>query len=86
MNNKGSLTLGFVVIILALIILGSFLIDVASRECNKNADCSADSYCNSENECHKFPDKVLVGQNNFVPASLIFGISIIIAALIFRKK
>ncbi|MFH1276255.1 MAG: hypothetical protein ABIH82_04015 [Candidatus Woesearchaeota archaeon] len=86
MDKRGSLTLSFVVIVLAIILLSTFLVGMASRECNNNSDCQDDSYCGADNSCHRYPDKVLVKQNNFVPAALVFGIAIIIAAFIYRKK
>ena len=84
MNKNGSVALAAIAIILALVILGVFLINIAQRECNSNRDCADNAYCNSEHECHLYPEKIIVQENSFAPAALIFGIAIIVAAYIFR--
>jgi len=84
MNKKGSLALAAIAIILAFVILGVFLIDIAQRECNSNKDCPVNAYCGSEHECHSYPEEIIVQENSFIPAALIFGAAIIIAAYIFR--
>ncbi|MBI2112257.1 hypothetical protein HYT52_01855 [Candidatus Woesearchaeota archaeon] len=86
MNNRGSLAISFVAIVAAIIILSWFLIGVSARECNRNAECSADSYCGADHSCHQYPETILLRQTNFFPSVLIMGISVIIAALIFRKR
>ena len=84
MNKKGT-AIAVVAVILALTILGFFLVDVALRECNSNKDCAANAYCGSDNECHQFPESVVLERNDFLPAALVIGIAIIIAAYIFKK-
>jgi|SRR3989338_9767700 len=84
MDKKGSI--GFIAVILVIILLGLFLVNLASRECNKNADCSDDSYCGSDNECHQYPEQVIVKDSNYIIPSLILGAAIIIAAWIFKRK
>ena len=83
MNKKAVAPL---VMILVLIILGFVILNFATRDCSKNTDCTDDSYCGSDYECHKYPDKVLVKKNNLVTPALILGISLIIAAHIYRRK
>ena len=85
MNRKGA-ALGIVAVILALIILGIFLVNLALRECNSNRDCSEGTYCGSDFECHAYPAQSTTSNNNFLLPSLIFSVSIIVAALIVRKK
>lgn len=85
MNKKGSAGLAIVAVILALIILTVYLVNIAQRECNNNQDCGDDSYCGSDYECHQFPKQTLVKQNDFLPAAIVFGVSLIIAAKVFRK-
>ncbi|MEK6901873.1 MAG: hypothetical protein AABX37_06010 [Nanoarchaeota archaeon] len=84
MDSKANIALAVVAVILALVILAIFLGDVANRECSSNKDCAENSYCGADNECHQYPDKILVQESNYVPAALILGIAIIIAAYIYR--
>ncbi len=86
MNHQGNVGLAIVAVILALTILAVYLVNVAQRECNSNRDCPENAYCSSDYECHTYPDRITVKENNFLPAAMVFGISIIIAAWIFRKK
>ena len=85
MNKKGSAALAIVAVILALVILGVFLISIAQRECNSNRDCPGNAYCGTDYECHNFPEQIVVKENNFIPAAIIVGTSLIISAYIFRK-
>ncbi|MFH1682245.1 MAG: hypothetical protein ABIA37_00460 [Candidatus Woesearchaeota archaeon] len=82
--NKKAVGLITVTIILALLILIIFLVDVAKRECQGNNDCPENAYCGTDYECHQFPEEIIIKENNFVPAALILGISLIIAAYIFK--
>ncbi len=84
MDTKANVGLIVVVIVLALVILAFILADVASRECSSNKDCAENSYCGADNECHQYPNKILVRESNYIPAALILGIALIIAAYIFR--
>ncbi len=83
MNKKG-MALGIVAIILALVILGIFLVSIAQRECNSNRDCPGNSYCNTQYECVEFPEQIVVKESNFLTSALILGIAILIAAYIFK--
>ncbi|MBT3835775.1 hypothetical protein HOD05_03050 [Candidatus Woesearchaeota archaeon] len=83
-NKKGNIAL--IAIILALVILGYMLTTFALRDCNNNTDCAENAYCGSDYECHAYPDEIVYKQNNFVPASLILGISLILAAYLFRTS
>ena len=84
MNSKANIALAVVAVILALVIFAIFLGDVANRECSSNKDCAENSYCGADNECHQYPDKILVRESNYIPAALILGIALIIAAYIYR--
>ncbi len=83
--KKGSIALGAVAVCLALVILGTFLISIAQRECESNRDCAENAYCGSDYECHEFPDKLVVKESNFLPAALILGFSLLGAAYIFKR-
>ena len=84
MNKKGSIGLVVVAVILALVILGVFLVSIASRDCNANKDCAENSYCGSDYECHQYPDEIVVTENNYVPAAIILSFGLMLAAYIFR--
>ena len=86
MAKQGSMVIVVLAIILACIVIVLFAVDLATRQCNNNGDCSANAYCGSDNECHEYPEQIVVQENNFVPAAIIFGIAIIIAAVIVRWK
>ena len=75
-----------IAISLALIILGYMLTTFALRDCNNNNDCTDNAYCGSDYECHDYPDEIVYKQNNFLPASIILGISLIVAAYLFRTN
>ncbi|HLD72207.1 MAG TPA: hypothetical protein VJA23_01340 [Candidatus Nanoarchaeia archaeon] len=83
-HKKGSTALALIAIILAIIILAVYLVGIAQRDCNSNKDCPENAYCGTDYECHDFPQQILVKEANYVPASIIFGISLIIAAYVYR--
>lgn len=85
MNKKGSVVLVIVIIVLAIVILGMFLVDVAQRDCSSNRECPQNAYCGADYECHEFPNQVVVKESNLFPA-LILGVSLVVAAYIFRRK
>ena len=59
----------------------------AGTGCRGNRDCGADAYCGSDFLCHQFPTiQKTVVQYNFIIPSIIIGIAIVIAAIIFRWK
>lgn len=83
MHKKGN-AVAIVAVVLAFIILIMFLINIASRECKNNNDCAQNQYCSTDYECHEFPAQVVVKETNYIPAALIIGVALIIAAYIFR--
>lgn len=84
MNRRGSGALAIVAIVLALVILAAYLIGIASRDCNSNKDCAANAYCGADFECHEYPEQIVVPKNNYVPAALILGLALILAAYIYK--
>lgn len=86
MNTKASAALAVVAVVLALVILGIFLVNISQRDCNSNRDCSANAYCGVDYGCHPFPEQIIVKENNFIPAALIVSMALIIAAYIFSKR
>ena len=86
MNKKASVALIAVIVILALVILVIFLTNIALRECDNNRDCADNSYCGTDYECHEFPSQVVVKESSYIPAALIIGVALIMAAYIFRRE
>ena len=86
MNNKGSLALALVAVILALVGLTVFLVNLAMRDCNSNRDCASNAYCGSDHGCHYYPENIVVKENSFLPAALIIGISLIVASYINKRR
>jgi hypothetical protein len=84
MNKKGSAALAIIAVILALLVLTVYLVNIAQRDCESNRDCPDNAYCGTDYECHQFPDQIIVKESNYVPAALIFGIFLVVAAYIFR--
>tara|TARA_Y100000310_G_C20174906_1_gene575369 strand:- start:148 stop:441 length:294 start_codon:yes stop_codon:yes gene_type:complete len=84
MHKKGNLIIGAVAVVLALVILGIFLVSIAQRECQSNRDCPGNAYCNTQYECVEFPQQVVVKESNFLVSALILGMAILIAAYIFK--
>jgi len=56
-------------------------------ECKLNSDCSANNYCGSDLKCHPFPtiENTVVNTDWTTPAAIL-GLSIILGALILRKR
>ena len=75
-----------VLVILSILLLGSFIFNLSSRECSDNKNCSDDSYCGSDFECHKYPEEIIVEKNNYIWPAVIFGVSLISAAYLFNRK
>jgi hypothetical protein len=84
--KKGSMALASVAVILALVVLGAFLINIAMRECNSNRDCADNAYCGADHECHYYPEQLVISEAKFMPAAVTFGGAIILAAFIFRRN
>ena len=85
MNIKASLGIIVIAVVLALVVLGSFLINLAGRECNNNKDCSQSAYCGSDYQCHEYPKNILVEKNSFVPASIIISVGLILTAFVHKN-
>jgi len=85
-NKKAEgMTIILIIVIVALFL--GWLINFNHRECNSNKECSSESYCGSDFSCHQYPtiQKTVVQYNLLWPA-VIIGISMIIAAFIFRRE
>ena len=80
------------IFMLVVIIVGSvvattvyFKISDVVKECHVNSDCRDNSYCGSDFNCHACPE-VSVVRFDFVIPALIFGLCVVLAALILKKK
>ncbi len=81
----GGLTI-ILIVVIVMVFLG-WLVNLSQRECKSNKDCNSESYCGSDFSCHSYPTiQKTVVQYNFVWPSVIIGIAIVIAAIIFRWK
>jgi len=84
-HKKSEVGLVVVLILVIAVFFFGWVINVGQRECRSNSDCASESYCGSDFSCHTFPTiQKTVVQNNFVLPSVIIGIALVIAAVIFR--
>lgn len=78
---------GLVIILTLIVVLFFFgwLINLSQRECKGDKDCGSEAYCGSDFSCHTYPtiQKTVVQYSLLMP-SVILGIAIIAAAIIFR--
>ena len=78
MNKKGNFGLIIVACLLGVIVLVTLVMDVATRGCSRNKDCANNQYCGSYFECHDFPEKIIVKQNEYIPAAGLIAMAVII--------
>jgi flagellar basal body-associated protein FliL len=84
-QKKADASLGIALVIVLLILLVVVLANVVQRECKSNKDCGSAYYCGSDYSCHEFPTiQKTVVQNSLIFPSIILGISIVAAAIIFN--
>lgn len=84
-QKKSEAGLVVVLIIIVIVFFLGWLINISQRECKSNKDCGSESYCGSDFSCHTYPTiQKTVVQYNLVGPSVIIGIAIIIAAIIFN--
>ncbi|OYT30926.1 hypothetical protein DRJ22_04545 [Candidatus Woesearchaeota archaeon] len=79
-----------VIVIIAFSIAGAatvLQVLEGQKDCKTNTDCASDNYCGSDFECHPYPEieKTIV-KKDYTTAAAIIGISLIVGALILRKK
>ncbi|MBI4145850.1 hypothetical protein HY489_00775 [Candidatus Woesearchaeota archaeon] len=59
----------------------------ANKECKQNSDCASTRYCGSDFVCHEYPNITqTIVTNDYTKAAAVIGLSIILAALIIRKR
>ncbi len=81
----------FTIAIIAFSIAGSSAVIKfmqSTNECNKNDDCGQTSYCGSDFKCHEFPhtSTTIVQATNWVTPAAILALSIVMGALILRRR
>ncbi|MAG91492.1 hypothetical protein CMO83_02350 [Candidatus Woesearchaeota archaeon] len=85
LHRKADAATGIALLLIILFLLTLVFIGWTQRECRTNKDCGSESYCGSDYSCHQFPNiQKTVVQNNFFVPSLIIGLAIVIAAVIFN--
>lgn len=82
MNKKGNAAI--ITVLLALAIIAMLIINYSSRECDSNKDCSKSAYCGSDYKCHEYPKEIIVKEQSYVWPALILGLSLIVAAYVYR--
>lgn len=83
--KKAEIGIGIIFLVAIIIFFIGWLINVNQRECRTNKDCGSTSYCGSDFACHEYPviQQTFV-QYNFLLPSLIIGIAIVFAALVYK--
>ncbi|MEK6983887.1 MAG: hypothetical protein AABX33_04905 [Nanoarchaeota archaeon] len=85
-NKKSDIGIGVVFLIVILILFIGWLYNINQRECMSNRDCSSEAYCGSDFSCHQFPTKQNSdAQDSLLLPSIIIGLAIIVAAVIFKR-
>ena len=82
LNKKADGGITAIIVIVIIIVFLGWLINLGSRECNSNKDCSQDSYCGSDFSCHQHP--VINTEVNKISITLpiiLIGIILIILAV-----
>lgn len=85
MKTRGSAAIIVIAVALALVLLGTFIINLASRECNNNRDCAESAYCGTDYECHEYPTKVIVEKNNLLWPSVVISLGLVVTAFVYRN-
>ena len=91
-GKKGDVTVGALFLIVIIILFFVWAVTYSAREYRTDNDCSKNSYCASDFSCHKHPviieEKIVQSgvPANYTTAAFLLGLSIVIAAIILRKK
>ena len=76
-------------VVVIIIIIGAitWFASLAKHECEKDTECPSEYYCGVDHKCHAFPviEKTVIEYNLVLP-SIILGVSIIIAAILLRRR
>ncbi len=91
LGKKGDVMLVTILILIILVIIIMFVDNFALRGCRRDSECGDNSYCGVDKECHTHPViereiiKERVAQDLLFP-SVILGLALIIAAVIYKWK
>ena len=66
--------------IISAVLIASYI----SRECNTNLDCKEGEYCAFNHKCYSYSAYAICTEN-ILPAAFVIGISLIVAAYIFKE-
>ena len=83
-NRKSEAGLVLVLVLIIFLLFFGWLIRIGARECKSNNECKQSEYCGSDFSCHTYPT-ITVVQYNFIGPSIIIGIAIILASIIFKS-
>lgn len=75
----------FLVVIGAVVAFSGY----AARECSKDSQCAENNYCGADFSCHAIPQITLTKtevRTDYTAPAAILGISIVLAALILKKR
>jgi len=92
LGKKGDVTIGALFLIVIIILFFMWAVTYAGKECRNDNDCTKNSYCGSDFSCHAHPvivqEKAVEREvsSNYTAAAFMLGLSIVIAAIILRKK
>jgi len=87
LNKKAQAELAIIVIIILILVFLGWLINLGSRECNKNSDCGEGFYCGVDHGCHKIPiieKSTTIIQRDYTKPAMILGGAIVIASIFFN--
>ena len=85
LNKKADGGITAIIIIVIIIVFLGWLINLGSRECNSNKDCSEDNYCGSDFSCHQHPViNTEVNQISITLPIILICITLIILAVIWK--
>ena len=84
LHKKAEAVTIILVLIIVVVFIG-YLVNIGSRECRTDSQCTSGQYCGSDFACHDIPvvEKTVV-QNNLILPSFILGIAVVIAAIVLK--
>ena len=85
--KKADAGLVAIVIIVLIIVFLGWLVNLGSRECNKNSECGEGFYCGVDHGCHKIPvieKSTTIVQRDYTKPAMILGGAIVIASIFFN--
>ncbi|MBU0614832.1 MAG: hypothetical protein KJ601_01965 [Nanoarchaeota archaeon] len=87
MNKHGVVDLAIIVLVVVCLVFLGWLVNLGTRECSGNNDCSNAQYCGADFSCHDIPiieKEVKTTQVSLVGPAFILGIAAVVVAVILR--